>query len=266
MGRESVPGNPQLIIFHASRSKVEEYMDGISPALTARCGTGGGNVPMITENGNPTGNGVNEDVYFTINTVDQHAITFSDTHAALSASEGPKGPSSQMLSNPEENFVTQPGCITGRSDCNAETGVNKPMITENDYPTVIPDISGTCSAKWHKGSGGPAGDEMQNMVAKAPDYRIRRLTPLECGRLQGFPDDWTEDLSIIFPEEEQIETWLRRWEDAGRPKSRNQIIKWLYNPVSDSALYKMWGNGVALPCVLFVMEGIAKHKQMEDEK
>lgn len=52
-------------------------------------------------------------------------------------------------------------------------------------------------------------------------YIIRRLTPLECCRLQGFPDWW----------EEGVEG-------------------------SDTARYKMWGNGMALPCVLYVMQGI----------
>lgn len=51
---------------------------------------------------------------------------------------------------------------------------------------------------------------------------VRRLMPLECCRLQGFPDGWCEGV-------------------AG----------------SDSAQYRMWGNGVALPCVLYVMEGIS---------
>ena len=36
----------------------------------------------------------------------------------------------------------------------------------------------------------------------------------------------------------------------------NQIVKWLNNPSSDSAEYKLWGNGVALPCVYFVLAGI----------
>ena len=53
-------------------------------------------------------------------------------------------------------------------------------------------------------------------------YIIRRLTPLECCRLQGFPDGW----------EDGVEG-------------------------SDTARYKMWGNGMALPCVLYVMQGIA---------
>jgi DNA (cytosine-5)-methyltransferase 1 len=42
-----------------------------------------------------------------------------------------------------------------------------------------------------------------------------------------------------------------------KPKSDKQIIEWLKSPRSDSSEYKMWGNGVALPCVWFVMAGIA---------
>jgi len=53
-------------------------------------------------------------------------------------------------------------------------------------------VAGTVSAKWAKGSGGPAGDEFQNMVLSDA---VRRLTPLECERLQGFPDGWTGMLS-----------------------------------------------------------------------
>lgn len=64
-------------------------------------------------------------------------------------------------------------------------------------------------------------------LKKLRRYIVRRLTPLECCRLQGFPDWWEEG--------------------AGG---------------SDSARYKMWGNGMALPCVLYVMEGIADGMQV----
>lgn len=47
------------------------------------------------------------------------------------------------------------------------------------------------------------------------------------------------------------------------PKTRSQVIKWLKDPASDSALYKMWGNGIALPCAAFVMEGIAIQNRKE---
>lgn len=46
-------------------------------------------------------------------------------------------------------------------------------------------------------------------------------------------------------------------------KSDAQIAKWLKNPHSDSAEYKMWGNGVALPCVWFVLSGIVWYAQSE---
>jgi len=46
-----------------------------------------------------------------------------------------------------------------------------------------------------------------------------------------------------------------------KPKNRKQIIKWLQNPHSDAAEYKMWGNGVALPCVCFVLSGIVLSTQ-----
>ena len=40
-------------------------------------------------------------------------------------------------------------------------------------------------------------------------------------------------------------------------KTRKQIVKWLRDPHTDSAEYKLWGNGCALPCVYFVVAGIA---------
>lgn len=42
------------------------------------------------------------------------------------------------------------------------------------------------------------------------------------------------------------------------PKDAKQVERWLADPASDSGLYKMWGNGIALPCAMFVMEGIAE--------
>ena len=48
---------------------------------------------------------------------------------------------------------------------------------------------------------------------------------------------------------------------AAKPKSDAQIVKWLKNPHADSAEYKLWGNGVALPCVCFVIAGIVYYDQ-----
>ncbi|MGI6636011.1 MAG: DNA cytosine methyltransferase [Christensenellales bacterium] len=96
-----------------------------------------------------------------------------------------------------------------------------------------------------------------------PNYIVRRLTPTECARLQGFPDDWCAGLETDCPTEEDIRFWAEVWEThrgimgkSKTPKTRLQLIKWLRNPHSDAAEYKMWGNGVALPCVCFVLAGI----------
>ena len=94
------------------------------------------------------------------------------------------------------------------------------------------------------------------------NYAVRRLTPTECARLQGFPDWWCANLATQEPTEEEIQFWTEVFETHRRvmgktkSKTRKQIIKWLQDPHTDSAEYKMWGNGVALPCVYFVLAGI----------
>ena len=60
-------------------------------------------------------------------------------------------------------------------------------------------------------------------------YIVRRLTPTECGRLQGFPDWWCDGADG-----------------------------------SDSAIYKMWGNGIALPCATDVLGRIAEELRKEE--
>ena len=105
-------------------------------------------------------------------------------------------------------------------------------------------------------------------VAEEPQYIVRRLTPTECARLQGFPDWWCADLGTENPTDEDIAEWRNIFEINAKalgkevkPKTDNQIRKWLKNPHSDSAEYKMWGNGVALPNVCFVLAGIVYYAQ-----
>ncbi|MCL2124199.1 MAG: DNA cytosine methyltransferase, partial [Desulfovibrionaceae bacterium] len=102
------------------------------------------------------------------------------------------------------------------------------------------------------------------------DYIARRLVPQECALLQGFPDWWCSGLETPEPTEKDISFWAKVFEEhrlamgkSKRPKSRGQIVKWLSNPHSDSAEWKMWGNGIALPCALFVLGGIAELVQEE---
>jgi DNA (cytosine-5)-methyltransferase 1 len=102
------------------------------------------------------------------------------------------------------------------------------------------------------------------------EYTVRRLTPTECARLQGFPDWWCSDLGIENPTMDDLRTWYDIFEthrkvigSYSKAKTLKQISKWLKNPHSDSAEYKMWGNGVALPNVCFVLSGIVWYTQLE---
>ena len=94
-------------------------------------------------------------------------------------------------------------------------------------------------------------------------YIVRRLTPTECARLQGFPDDWGHpDHKEDFTDDE-YRFWLnvRNTHAAvnGKPQkdyTKVQILTWYNGLHTDSSEYKMWGNGIALPCALYVMQGI----------
>lgn len=120
-------------------------------------------------------------------------------------------------------------------------------VLKNKGNTVL---NGTCPG-YHNGMVGT-------------DYSVRRLTPTECARLQGFPSDWCCNLGIEEPTEADIEFWTEVFEtyrlttgSAIKPKTRSQIISYIKDPYSDAAEYKLWGNGVALPCVKFVLGAIA---------
>ncbi len=97
---------------------------------------------------------------------------------------------------------------------------------------------------------------------------VRRLMPTKCAKLQGFPDWWCKNLETENPSEEEIMFWKHVFDTYSKVmgksklKTEKQIIKWLKNPHSDSAEYKLWGNGVALPCVYFVLAGIVCSTQL----
>ena len=95
---------------------------------------------------------------------------------------------------------------------------------------VYPKITGALCANSHPGSytGQDAFNDMLPVIGGGTElsdkkYVLRRLTPMECARLQGFPDWWVDGAEG-----------------------------------SDSAIYKMWGNGIALPCAADVIGRLAK--------
>lgn len=166
--------------------------------------------------------------------------------------------------------------LTGRYGY--ETEVAKTLDTSGICPTcnqggiAIVDtvVSASKSDFFCKGTNnltGPllASDFTDPPIVTAPQpsgYRVRRLTPTECARLQGFPDDWTRDLAINNPTDSQLDYWWQVWtswakaQGLKKPKTRNQVRSWLANPGTDRALYKLWGNGIALPCAKLVLSQI----------
>lgn len=120
-----------------------------------------------------------------------------------------------------------------------------------------------------KASGDTYGGGSENLVAEQSfspiRYIVRRLTPTECARLQGFPDLWGYlDKKESFTDEEYKfwlevrNTYARINNKAVKDYTKAQMLSWYNKLHSDSAEYKMWGNGIALPNALYVMQGIAE--------
>ena len=275
--------NPKSGFYEAETSRTLDANGG-----NPTCNQGG--IAVLEGNGSrPShkGDGYKEsDVMYTLNATEQHAVAFADVHATLSANDGPKGPSSQMMKNPEENFVGEPSYGIGRPAMNQ--GYNASFsfqIEEEVEPTLVAaGASGVAHPRFSSSKASfftEANEECANTLVatdyKDPpivndgedtDYIVRRLTPAECARLQGFPDWWCDELGIAEPTDSDIAKWreifnahAKAMGKTTKPKSDNQIIKWLQNPQSDSAEYKMWGNGVALPNVYFVLSGIMYYAQ-----
>jgi len=107
----------------------------------------------------------------------------------------------------------------------------------------------------------------QGGVAVVEGMDVRKLTPLECARLQGFPDWWADDLAIENPSEDELDFWVSvhgTWDKARglkKTKTPTQVARWLKNPVSDGQLYSLWGNAVAVPCAHFVLSRLAQIAQ-----
>ncbi len=194
----------------------------------------------------PQGDGINDDISFTLNTVDRHGVVYAIDREAFNCGQ-----------KYARNLGITKDSVASTLNAQGPSAVAQPYQ----------NISGTISAGAHPGgfNGQDALNDMLIPVKKndEPDYIVRRLTPTECARLQGFPDYWCCDLGTENPTEDEILFWTEIWETHRKvvsknknQKTRNQILKWLKNPHSDAAEYKMWGNGVALPCVCFVFTGI----------
>ncbi|RHQ15893.1 DNA (cytosine-5-)-methyltransferase [Lachnospiraceae bacterium AM48-27BH] len=201
-------GNNQQILFE--NHGIDARYTGpheVAPTMSARYGTGGNNVPLVSDmpesyciagniidrevqNGG-NGLGCQPDISYTLTSADRHAV-FSRQR------------SDEFL----QNRVTATQSARQHKDATD-------LVCEPYQNTV-----GTIGYTDHKGINNQYVSEDKCIVENRK--LIRRLTPLECERLQGFPDHWTD-----IP------------------------------GASDSARYKALGNSVAIPCVDFVLRGIA---------
>lgn len=167
--------------------------------------------------------------------------------------------------------LTSEGTKNARSNV-YETETTRTLDTNGNFPNSnqggVAIVYSTSKSSFHT----RASENLANTLI-ATDYmdppivndklKVRRLTPKECAKLQGFPDWWCSNLETKEPTKEEVKYWKEIFNESlkiegknKREKTDNQIIKWLQNPHSDSAEYKLWGNGVALPCVYFVLSGI----------
>lgn len=177
----------------------------------------------------------------------------------------------QNARNPES--AQKPNCVCYDARGNGD-GVHYPTLIgdhENrvtDYTTVCVMAHGQSNAEIMQNLCPTLNCNHEQPIAayggKPPrKYIIRRLTPLECCRLQGFPDGWgVPDHKDRLPDEE-LAFWQHVRDTCAaisgkRPKkySAETLTKWYNGLHTDAAEYKMWGNGIALPCAAFVLENI----------
>lgn len=250
--------------------------DGSTPTLKSAT-SGSNTVPDVvyalqgngidrSETAGCNGAGWRENECYTLNTIDHHAVAFAADCRNMALSKEVSGtlqakPGGGYSLN-YQNPVVYPGAgITSKQNkSNPKPGDPAPTITtKNGRNYLVHAFDMQAFGKYGEGATGSslkqrdykdATDLVVEKIDSHRNYVDRRLIPLECCRLQGFPDYWIDGCEA-YP----ISGWWhendgwRRWIDP-----RGAIHS------SDSAKYKLWGNGMALPNMLFVMARIAERE------
>lgn len=151
---------------------------------------------------------------------------------------------SQVASTQSARQYKSPTDLVAAVDCR-----NGTAYTANQFANYTEGV-GTLRA-----NGGDLGGGSESLIA---NQSVRRLTPLECERLQGFPDNWTDIPPQAEVTAEDLIFWRTVWDewDDMNGKKRHtdkQIVKWLKSEAADSARYKALGNSIALPPWRFVL-------------
>ena len=260
---------------HPTDSRVKIAEDGKIQTLTSRMETGGNNVPLLLKirsgcEGGGKGPLLQKNKSATLSCNNDQTLfepkvygICSKESNAMKSDNPHSGVYEADTSRTIDGNGGNPGCNQGgiavvcvdqgggKSSCSVSENISPTLAcTHGGEPAVCVEggtivIEGNGARPSHKGYG----------------YTVRRLTPTECARLQGFPDNWCADLGTEKPTDEELYFWHKVFKTDSeitgcKMKSYKQVAKWLKDPHSDSAEYKMWGNGVALPCVYFVLSGI----------
>jgi DNA (cytosine-5)-methyltransferase 1 len=246
--------------------------------VTQQYGTGGNNQPLVVSStpktlkircgceGGGKGALIQDNISATLGTNNDQTL-FQPIEFDICSKES----NSMKSDNPNSGFYkadtprtldlngANPSCNQGGLAI-VEKKDKNPVLTSSSnsfFTEVSEEIAYTLSARDYK--------DPPICCSHEEHYIVRRLTLTECARLQGFYDWWCDDISVENPTEEDMEFWRNVFEthrkiasNTSRPKSDRQIKKWLANPHSDSAEYKMWGNGVALPNAYYVLSSISR--------
>ena len=253
---------------HPIDSRIKIADDGTIQTLTSRMGTGGMNVPLVMKirsgcEGGGKGPLIQEDKSATLGCNNDQTL-FEPVAFGISSDQS----KAMLSSNPHA------GIYKARTSRTLDTGGGNPGCNQGGIAVVTQEKSYAMTMNSYvqvEEEKAPAllSRDYKDPTAVNSGYTVRRLTPTECARLQGFPDWWCSGLDTPEPTGEDIAFWTEVWETHRRlcnpsvkPKTERQIVKWLRSPHSDAAEYKMWGNGVALPCVWFVLSGIVFSTQL----
>ena len=246
--------NPNSGFYEADTSRT------IDTSNQSPCKNQGGMVVIEGNGSRPShhGDGYKEsETMYTLNCTENHAVSYGIGRPAMN-----QGYNARFSFQIEEE--TSPTLVASGAG-----GVAHPTYStsKNSYHTIAEkELANTLVATDYK------DPPVVNDMADGVEYIVRRLTPQECALLQGMPTWWCDGLGIENPTDEDVAFWRDVFEihrlafsPDKKPKTDKQILKWIKNPYSDSAAYKMWGNGISLPTGWFVLAGIAYYAQNSAE-